>query len=109
MSVSGGSGSVSTRNQFLGINYATDTKVGVQLLGSKGVDAAGAKHLTRDERFNMMKEGRESARFSVGDAVNRFQSSQANTRARATYQNAAKGGTITRFEDKQIAGAGRDA
>jgi hypothetical protein len=102
-------GGVSTRQQFLGINYASNTKGGVTLLNNKGVDKAGNKHLTASERFSMLKKGGANAQFRASDASNRNAAAQANTRAKQTYQNAAANGTITRFEQREINSANRDA
>jgi hypothetical protein len=103
---------VSTRHQIGGFNYATSTSGQAQLLNRQGVDAFGRQHLTAGQRTAMMADGYKKASGlgnRIGDAIHRGQASAASAHARATYANAARDGVVTKYEQRQIDSANRDA
>lgn len=107
MTISGG---VSTRQQFLGINYATSTNGQATLLNNKGVDASGTKHLTAHQRHATMADGFKKAHgHQATDQAHKNQAAAANHRAGATYAQASANGNITKHEQRNINSANRDA
>src|SRR5262245_55769660 len=105
-------GGVSQRHTgIFGIQYAT-TPTGTKILDGQGKDVQGNKYLTAGERAATMQDGYQKAHGfgnQINDSIHRGQAAAANQRAAQTYQNAAANGNITRFEQRQINSANRDA
>lgn len=104
-------GGVSSAHNFMGLHFAT-TPQGFKPLDNQNKDIQGNKYLTAGQRHQMMADGYKKAHGfgnQISDSIHRNQAAAANARAQQTYSNAAANGNITRFEQRQINGANRDA